>query len=453
GTSGVRGEIHNTLTPELAIKLSLAFAKFLGGSGFIAIGRDVRFQSSILAKACVAGATSGGLNVVDCGVLPTPALLHVVKELKLNGAIMVTASHTPPHFAGLLFFNGDTAELSPKEHEKIEKLVFSGSLSGVSWNEVGRVENFTGCLDIYLKSILRQVNVKAARSLGAKIVVDPSNSAQCMFLPLIARELGCEVFLINDFPDGAFPGRGPDLHPRFLTVTANYTKQLSADFAIATDGDGDRCLFVNEHGEVLWGDVVGCLFAREELMLKGGGVIVCPINTSNLIEYVCEIAGGEVRYSKVGPPAIIDVMKRFSNVIFAFEESGKYIWPKNVYYGDPGLALGKILEILCKYGGLSSATSNFPRFHRVKIAVPCPEELKVKVLNWLKNKVSELNPSYIVDLDGLKVIFDDGSWLLLRPSGTEPVFRVFSESLDSCRADELAELGSSLVREALSEFT
>ncbi len=453
GTSGVRGEININLTPELAVKLSLAFSNFLGNFGTIAIGRDVRIQSKVLAKACISGAISGGLNVINVGVVPTPALLHIVKELKLNGAIMVTASHIPPKYAGILFFLGDTAELTPDEHKILERMILENKFKHCSWSEIGKVEYFDGSLDIYLKAIIRQVNVRKIRSFGAKVLIDPSNSAQSLFLVEIANEFGCKIFTLNDFPCEYFPGRGPDLHPRTLKFTSNYCKTLNVDFGIATDGDGDRCLFIDSNGKVLWGDTSGCIFAFRELSRLKGGIIVCPVNTSNLIFHVAKLCNGSVHLTKVGPPAIIGAVKKLGNVIFAFEESGKYIWPDNVLYGDPALALGKMIEILSERSvSLSNLVSSFPKYYRVKVAVDCPENIKLKVLNEVKKRINELNPVKIIDIDGLKLIFKDDSWLLFRPSGTEPVFRVFSESKDKILAEKLANLGVKLIKNIVSKF-
>lgn len=454
GTSGVRGEIDKFLTPELVVKLSKAFAVFIGGSGTVAVGRDVRLHSRMLFEACVSGLLSGGVDVVDCGVIPTPTLLHVVKSYKLDGAVMITASHVPPQFGGVLFFHGDTAELGRDESKILEYFTFKefkynsstslGKVVGLSVEEI---------FEVYLNSVTRLVNMKLVNSLGCQVILDLCNSAQSMFLPFIAREFGCKVFCINDFPNGYFPGRGADLHPKLLESTSRLLTKIKADFALATDGDGDRCLFIDDLGVILWGDIAGCLFAREELLRKGGGIIVCPINTSNLILHVTKELNGNVHFTRIGPPEIASSIKSLNSCVFAFEESGKYIWPENILYGDPALALGKLLEILSKYHTLSRAVEMFPRFHQVKYKVSCPNEIKERVLSYLKVKVLDFDYKEIIDIDGLKIIFDDNSWLLLRPSGTEPVFRVFSESLDANYAKELALTGLNMVKEAIRKLS
>lgn len=453
GTSGVRGEINKFLTPELVVKLSKAFAVFIGESGSIAVGRDVRLHSYMLFEACIAGLLSGGVDVVDCGVIPTPALLHVVKSYKLDGAVMITASHVPPRFGGVLFFHGDTAELTRREGDLLASLMFKGL--DTSSNGHGKVTsmNVEDVSEIYLKSICQLLDVDRIRGLGCRVVLDLCNSAQSSYLPFIAREFGCEVLCINDFPNGYFPGRGADLHPSLLGVASRLISGVDADFALAVDGDGDRCLFIDEIGNVLWGDVAGCLFAREELLRRGGGVIVCPINTSNLILHVTRMFNGDVHFTKIGPPEIALAIKSVGDVVFSFEESGKYIWPGSILYGDPALALGKILEVLLKYDYLSRAVESFPSFHQVKYKVPCPDEIKGEVLEYVKNKISNFNFREIIDIDGLKIVFNDDSWLLLRPSGTEPVFRIFSESLDADYANELASIGLDIVREAIGKLS
>lgn len=445
GTSGVRGEITSLLTPELAVKLSIAFSRFLGGSGDIAIGFDSRFSSRALVEACISGAMFSGLNVFYLGLIPTPVLLHVVKEFKLDGAIMVSASHTPPKYCGLIFFKGDTGELSPMESKIIEDLAFSEfSISNV----FGSLHYLCDVSSIYVESILRTFNLGSFDDLNLKIVCDIGNSPYASYFNKLFEYLGIDFIPINCHPDGFFPGRGANADLNSLNYASNIVKSGLANFGFGVDGDGDRCLFVDENGVVLSGDIIGALFSREALLKVHGGIIVCPINTSNIILDISSRFNGKVHFTRVGPPEIIEAVRNIDNVVFAFEESGKYIWPENILYGDPGYALVKMLEIILKYGSIHEAIKDFPKYFQFKTSIPCADDYKNKVLSYLRSKLDVFNPKEVIDLDGLKLILDDG-WILFRPSGTEDLFRVFVEGFDEHKTLKILDLSVKLVKDAI----
>ena len=449
GTSGVRGEINRTLTPELAVKLSMAFSKFLGGSGDIAIGFDARFPSRVLVEACISGALFSGLNVYYAGLVPTPVLLHLVKGLKLDGAIMVSASHTPPRFCGIMFFKGDTGELSRSESIVIEDLLNSNlQFSGI----IGHLEYLHDICELYVESVIGGFGSIGGVG-GFRVVGDMGNSAYAPYLQALFDRLDIEFIDINSHPDGFFPGRGADVNVSSLRDVSSMIVNGVGDFGFGVDGDGDRCIFVDEHGCVISGDLAGAIFAREILLKTGGGVIVCPINTSNLIVDVSRKFNGRVHFTRVGPPEIVEAVRRVDGVVFAFEESGKYIWPQNILYGDPGYAIMYMLMLISKYGSISNIINDFPKYFQFKIAIPCVDEYKEIALTSVKAKLLDMfQPKEIIDIDGLKMIFDEG-WVLLRPSGTEDVFRVFVESPDENWASKMFDIFVGLVKDTIKSLS
>ncbi|MEM2136821.1 MAG: hypothetical protein QXI93_02565 [Candidatus Methanomethylicia archaeon] len=450
GTSGVRGELNNFLTPELAVKLSEAFSLFLGGSGRVALGFDPRSSSKVLVEACLSGAMFYGLDVLYAGLIPTPVLLHLVKVFDLDGAIMVSASHTPPNYCGILFFKGDSGELSPMDSMRIEEYV---SLLPPPTGKFGSIEILNDVGDIYVDSVLKDFNVRNLCGLDLKIAIDIGNSPYAPYFGMLCEYLGIDFIAINSHPDGLFPGRGADVKPADLIHLSNLVKDGVVDFGFGVDGDGDRCIFVDENGNILMGDVVGALFAREAL-LSSSGNIVCPINTSNIIHHISNRFGGKIIFTRIGPPEIVESIRMNPPTIFAFEESGKYIWPRNILYGDPGYALIKMLEIINKYGSISKVILDFPKYSQLKIAIPCIDDYKGRVLSILKDRVEEIfSPKEIICLDGLKLILDDDSWILFRPSGTEAVFRVFVESLDENKALKILDIGGRLVKDVITQLS
>ena len=446
GTSGIRGLIDEKLTPLLAVKVALAFAAFLGNSGSVAVGMDARLGSPMIKSAVVAGLLAGGVNVVDFGIASTPAILHATKRRLLKGAVAVTGSHTPPEIHGILLFKGDTAELFEEEEEKIEELVLGEGYKLVDLYRVGHVSS-ASAEEPYVEDILDAFGEGAFK--GYKVVLDAGHSPAVHVLTRIFEQLGCSVTVINGDVNGRFPRRPPNPLPQYLDELRRTVVREKADFGIAIDGDGDRDVFVDEQGNVVTPDYMGALFAKYEL-LKRKGTIVCPVNTSSVIEYVVRKYGGRYIFTKVGPPAMAEALVKTSDAIFAFEETGKYIWPQNIYYGDPAYATGRLLQLISEHAPLSQLISEFPVLFQEKIAIPCPDHLKGPVLSVLLNRLKESENVKLILIDGVKAIFENGDWILLRPSGTEPVFRCFIETSNPNRLESLKEYALKLVKEAMS---
>ncbi len=258
------------------------------------------------------------------------------------------------------------------------------------------------------------------------------------------------MVVINGEPDGIFPNRDPYPRPEVLSELVKKVNESEADIGSATDADGDRAIFVDSEGKVLWGDISGCIFVKDVLMKQGGGAIVAPINTSQLIEWVCNVYNGKITYTKVGPSHIVSGLKR-AKALFGVEETGKNIWPEAILYGDWTLATLRMLEVMAQeQKSLSELVQEFPKFHMRKETFCCPEALKnIVMINALKAWKKREEEAEVVTTDGTKIIYPDGSWMLLRPSGTEPVLRLYAESQDLKRVQELAKVGSELIKESL----
>jgi phosphomannomutase/phosphoglucomutase len=448
GTSGIRGTANVEITPEMATKLGLTFASFFGNEGTVAVGRDVRLPAKLLHYAFISGVLAGGVDVEDCGLSPTPAVLWAVKKRGLDGAAVVTGSHTPSEMIGFLFFMGDTAEFSVEESHRFEKIFFNKP-KVVAWNEVGKCSE-VDVSDLYLRSVLEHVELRKISSSGFKVVIDPGNGASALICDKIFRAAGVKVVAINGEPDGMFPNRDPYPRPEVLSELVREVNEHEADIGSATDADGDRAIFVDDEGRALWGDISGCIFVRDVLKKHGGGVITAPVNTSKLIEWVCAEHNGKITYTKVGPPHIVSGLKTVK-ALFGMEETGKNIWPETILYGDWALATLKMLEIMAKeQKSLSELVKESPRFYMRKKAFHCPEKLKnAVVMNALEAWEKREEEAEVVTIDGAKIVYPDGSWVLLRPSGTEPVFRVYAESQVFTRVEELMKVGSDLIEDSL----
>ena len=440
------------MRPENAAKIGLTIATFFGEESTILIARDNRIQSQPVALSMISGLISGGVNVIDLGMVPTPALLYTLKDLKLDGAVMVTGSHALPEITGILIFNPDTSELNTEQEERFESFYFENKLSRVPWNRVGWIENYDDAFDHYIGHIASLINTEKVSE--SKVVIDPGNGVMSGFLHKILVSLGIRVVSINDILDPSFPVRDPFPRPDNLEELGKLTAASNSDIGVGIDGDGDRAIFSDETGRILWGDVTGALFAVEKIKFSDDKRVVAPVNTSMMAEIVIRREGGELIYSAVGPPAIVNAMKQYG-VSFGFEESGKYIWSDAIYYGDAALATLKLLEIINKYGkALSELVSDYPKFNLFKVAIRCEDEIKKHVLHKTVEELKKkFNEDYkLITVDGAKFVFRDDSWLLIRPSGTEPIFRVFAEAEDKRRAQELVKIGEETVKKYIKKL-
>jgi len=448
GTSGIRGMANTEMTPELATKLGLTYANFLGNEGTVAVGRDVRLPAEALSFAFISGLLSGGVDVEDCGVTPTPAVLWALKRKELNGAAVVTGSHTPKEMIGFLFFMKDTAELSSKQAHQFEQIFFSKA-KPVTWNQVGKCSD-VDISDLYLENLFDNVDLGKISSSNFKAVLDPGNGASAFIGADILQAAGVKTIMINGEPKGLFPGRDPYPRPEVLGGLAEEVKKCKADIGSATDADGDRAIFVDHEGTILWGDISGCVFVKDALLKHGGGTVVVPINTSQLLNWACDNYNGSLVFTRVGPSAIASNMKT-KDAVIGIEETGKNIWPDSILYGDWVLSTLKMLEIMVEeQKSLCEIVKDFPKFYMRKKIFHCSEQLKDVVLTQaLEEWKKRGEDAEIVTIDGLRINYPDGSWLLFRPSGTEAVFRIYMESRELSRLQLLEDIGSEIVSRSL----
>ena len=432
GTSGIRGQVDGLLTPEFAARIGLAFAAMLENKGTVLVGRDVRLHSQSIQNAMMSGLAAGGVNGLDCGLVPTPALLFALRKLRHDAAIMVTGSHTPAPIGGILFFQRDTGEMDRRGEEQLEGILLEERWRRLPWNKMGSI-NTLDVTNTYLEEIQRHL----PHVSGYRVVVDPGNGSACLTLGCALENLGCEVIAINKEPDGHFPSRSPNPEPSSLGQLASAVMNAKADLGVGTDSDGDRAIFVSGKGQVLWGDLTGALFVKHELKRHTGGHVITTVNTSDLIGLLCKEYGGRLTVTKVGPPAIAEALRWNPNSIIAVEESGKYIWPEVLWYGDAAIATDKLLEIMnTEHKTLDELQSGLPKRHQVKCAVPCLDELKTMVLQRALDEWKGRTDVEISTIDGVRMNFSNGSWVLLRASGTEPVLRCYSESENLEEAEE-----------------
>ena len=447
GTNGVRGVANTELTVEMVTRLAGSAGALLGKD--IALGTDGRTTSPMFKEAAVSGLLSMGCTVHDVGMLPTPALQFSVRMLGLDGGLMVTASHNPPEFNGVKVMAGDGVEISREREKEIEVLFSEGGPEFSSWDNVGCIRR-RETLERYNEAIIEHIDGGVVKGAGLKVALDPGNGVAALTAPEIARRLGCEVFTVNANVDGRFPGRDSEPRPDNLGDLTALVEATGADVGVAFDGDGDRSLFVDEGGEVHWGDRSFALVARDFMGKNPGAEVATPVSSSRVIEDVVEAGGGRVVWTKVGS---VDVSRTMvdGSIGLGGEENGGIMYGPHLEVRDGSMSLALILEIMARTGEpLSRLFAGLPKYEQMKDRVSCPDELKGKALEALRGAVEA---SRVETMDGVKLWYGDGSWILIRPSGTEPVFRLYAESETPERVREILEENKTLVESLIEGLT
>lgn len=441
GTFGVRRVANTVLTPEFASKIAAAYGTKVKGT--IAIGSDPRTSSEMIKHAVTAGLLSVGCDVVDLGTLPTPAVQYAVRQY-YDGGIMVTASHNPPKYNGLKLLDSDGIGTPDDLEEEIEDIYFNDKQERVTWDKIGKAYK-RDIIDEYIDEVLKRVDVDTIKQANLKVILDAGSGAACSTTPYIIRKLGCDITTLNCQPDGAFPGRNPEPTEDNLQDLIKVVKATGADIGIAHDGDADRTICIDEKGQFVFGDKSFALVEKSMLEKNNGGKIVTTVATSNAIADIALENNGEIILTKVGDLVVARKLQEVDG-LFGGEENGGLIFPDFVYGRDSGLATAMLLEIIAKTKQpLSQLISQLPTYFSEKRKVECPDDKKATVAENIIKDTTE----YEVDTtDGVKVITSEG-WVIIRPSGTEPIYRCFSEAKTPEKATELADWGMNLIKKYL----
>ena len=445
GTNGIRGVVNKELTPEMAIKVSTAIGTFFGRKNLL-VGHDARTSGPMFAKAVIAGLTATGCNMFFAGMAPTPALQYAVKNHEMDGGIIITASHNPPEYNGIKVIWNDGIEISHEQETEIENIYFENETEFAEWDKLGTTHELPGVNDEYIEAIKKHVNVAKIAEKHYHVVVDAANSVGGLTGPRLLRELGCKVTSINANIDGTFPGRPPEPRPENLKEIALTVKAVGADLGVAFDGDADRAIFVDENGEIYWGDKTFALIEKHFLKENPNAKIVTPVSSSTLVKDIADAYKGEIVWTKVGSVTVSQKMKELKAKLGGEENGGVFYGPHQAVR-DGAMATALIMEIMAETGKkLSKLIAEQPQYFLEKGKVECQEDKKAKVL---KKLVAQVKGAKVSTIDGVKIWFEDKSAILVRPSGTEPVYRLYAEAKNQEKALKLIEDYSSKLRKIL----
>ena len=441
GTFGVRRTANDVLTPEFATRLAACYGTQMQGT--VAVGGDTRTSTPMLMEAVKAGLLSSGCDVVDLGILPTPGVQYAVRKY-YDGGVMITASHNPPKYNGIKFLDADGIGIPDDMELEIERLYFDAEPKRADFSEIGEVYINDKIIEEYVDEAISKVDAEAIRNANLKVVVDCGSGAGCYTAPYLIRKLGCDVTSLNSQPDGFFPGRDPEPIEENLQELISVVKELGADIGLAHDGDADRTICIDEKGNFVLGDKTFTLVEKQMLKENNGGTIVTTVATSQAIYDVAEEFNGEVIATAVGDLLVARKLKD-TDGLFGGEENGGLIFPDFVYGRDAVMTVAKILEIVAKESKpLSELVAELPVYYASKMKIECPDDEKEFVMTSIADEIKTTTDFELDLTDGVKILKDDG-WVIIRPSGTEPIFRCFAESDSQDKADEMTDWGISLI--------
>ncbi len=446
GTDGVRGIANEALTCERALGIGRAVASVLSGGRrshpVVVVGMDTRLSSNMLACAIEAGLCSVGADVIHLGVVPTPAVAFLVGKYKANAGIMISASHNPSEYNGIKVFSDEGYKLPDALEERIETIVLDGmpEVSIASAAEIGNISYAARAVDDYVEHL---VSTTSHSLEGLKIAVDCANGAASATAKKLFASLGAEAHVMFDEPDGYNINDG--CGSTHMEALCEYVKTHELDAGIAYDGDADRFLCIDETGELIDGDMIMAILAKDmkERGKLSGNAVVGTVMTNFGFGKFCEENGIRFEATKVGDRYVLERMLE-DGYNLGGEQSGHIIFRDYATTGDGQLTSIQLLSYMrrCerKLSELKGVMTRYPQA-MVNIAVS-----------------NEAKFAFYTDASAKKLIraaekkIGESGRLLVRPSGTEPAIRVMAEGVDYDSTRALVEETAAALEEILKSY-
>lgn len=445
GTDGARGVAITELTCETAMQIgraaALVLTKHTSHKAKILIGKDTRISSDVLEAALSAGICSVGADAVILGVVPTPAVAMLVKKYNADAGVMISASHNSVEFNGIKLFAHDGYKLSDEIEEEIEALILDTpevlTENLKNGTEIGRIERKETAADEYIDYIKNAVNAELS---GIKVAIDCANGSSSATAEKLFTKMGAEVLCISSSPDGT--NINDKCGSTYMENIIDFVKKNNCDLGVAFDGDADRCLAVDESGELIDGDKLIAIFAKamkEEGTLKKDTAVVTVMTNIGFMKFAKE-NGISVETTKVGDRYVLERMKE-KDFNIGGEQSGHIIFLENATTGDGQLSAAKLLSFYKKAGKKMSELASVMTYY--------PQILvNVKIKPEWKNKLDTVKEITDCIAKNEEKLGDDGR-ILVRESGTEPLIRVMVEGKEQSEINRVAEEIADMVKKIM----
>jgi len=413
----IRGVFNKELLPEQILKIGQCFSDYIKQKACIA--RDVRTSSELIKNAFIAGFVSGGQDIIDLGILPTPVSNYYGFNHKIEN-ITITGSHTDPKCNGIKFY--DKLGISYNNRlKRIEKKFQENDFKRSNWDELGKINIDKQAVKEYQENIINNISLEKP----LKIVLDHGNGTSSIATKVLEK-IGCKIIDISKEPNGHFPNRSPEPKKDNLNFLAKRVKETRADFGCAFDGDADRSVFVDDMGRIIDGSTMSCFFAKELLKQKRHACIVASVDMSSALKTIVEENEGNLIWCPVGMTKIEHILID-NKGLFAGEVSGHFYFNDFYPFSDGILSCAKLAQALSKtekkLSSLIDELPQYPILHK-KYNYATHEEKFEKFEKIKQELEKKYKPDY---LDGVKIFLNKTDWILMRPSNTEPAIRITIE--------------------------
>lgn len=428
--AGIRGIVGQSLTPENVSGFAAAFGTFCG-QGRIVVGRDSRHSGPMLESAVEAALQSVGCDVIKIGIVPTPTVQLMVKELGARGGIAITASHNPPQWNALKFVSGEGIFLSQQQGRKVISLFQNKQQRYLGFDDLGFSFRYQTAIEDHVQRILDLpfLNLPLIKKQRYKVVTDTCHGAGGPIFEMLLKKLGCQVISLYPETNGDFP-RPIEPQAKNLKALEAAVKKHKAHIGFATDADVDRLSIVSNQGKAL-GEEYSLALAVMFMLRNKKGPVVTNLSTSRMAEDVSEKFGIKVIRTAIGEANVVGAMKK-SRAVIGGEGNGGIIIPSLNYGRDATAGMALILQLMAQSGhSISQLSEELPKYCMIKETLEVKDTAKLLALVKKKYFGQEMDAS-----DGVKVIFQD-SWVHVRSSGTEPIVRVIAEAQTSAKAGAL----------------
>jgi phosphoglucosamine mutase len=447
GSSGIRGIVNKEITPALTQRIGAALATIHQG-GTAIVGRDARISGQMLEGTLVSGLASAGMDSIAIGLVPTPLSAWTVKYLGADAGIEITASHNPARYNGLKIFNNEGMSLTQKEQLEVENVLENELYRLAPWDCVGTVETI-----FPIEDYINELSLSIELNFADKIACDLFNGATCTVAPLLMDEFSLRVDFINGVAEGTFPSGNPEPSEKSLKRLGKFMTSREITIGFGFDGDGDRMMLVDSSGKMVDPDRLLASFAAYVVEKNQGGTVVTHVGASMSVDEMVKKAGGNVIRTPVGDAFITEAMEENQSV-FGGEPVGTWVHPDVHMCPDGLLSALKLLEALQETGvKLEEFLRETPSFPLRREKLECPHNKKGSALKYISSNYRDTfnNVQSINTVDGVRLELEEG-WVLIRPSGTEPLIRITVEAKKNQYVKEYIEKGILLIKKSLREL-
>jgi len=443
GSYGILGVNNVEVTPEFAAKLGCAYGTFLGKRAVVYTGRDAHESSRMIKRALIAGLMATGVDVLDLRASPVPLVRFAIKSLNGSGGLHVKRSPFDPNFINIKFFDKSGYDISPGQEKSIERLFFREEFNRASMEDIGHLDIPPRVVESYREFYLNNLDVKSIKNSNLKFVIDYSYGTPVLFFPTIIGDFGLEIVSLNAYMDGKRSVRSLSEFKEALNKVSSVVKSLDAHFGVLLDAGGEKIFGIDNAGEILSNTRLVAIFLKLLKMEKEEFSLILPVNASFELEQYIKSLNIKIRWSSTLSKNIIREASKADMVV---DLMGGFIFSSFLPFFDGMYSVGKLIELLSKFDGdLNELKKGTPKRDPAHVEIPCPWELKGRVMRNLSEKTTDLSEL----IEGVKLREEDG-FVFMLPDSDRAVIHIYSsfikEEKEKKRMEEIKERIESWIR-------